>query len=149
LKVRALFLGFSEARVKRVVSAIEATSLFTMEATVRDNPAEKQDPSLQGFDAIFVSTDLPSNQLRAALRWTSRCTEDSPTVLVYGSEPDGRAFMLASRYDAWLFSEMDRLRRGLTPQEVGERLWERLQGKSVLERLIEVSLCSGPCSTGH
>jgi hypothetical protein len=71
-----------------------------------------------------------------------------PVALVYDAEPDGKAFLLANRYDCQLFSELDQLGRTLTPTEIGEMLLMRLAGAEIERRLMEISCCTGPCSTG-
>jgi hypothetical protein len=148
LRLKTLFLGLPRERVKRVVSSIEAASSLSMGVTVCCDPGEKLGELVSSCDAIFINRHLDDSTLEISLSTIRRHHDTVPVTLVYESEPNGKAFLLAKKYDCWLFSEMDRLERTMTPAEVGEALLVRSAKDETHKRLMEISLCTGPCSTG-
>jgi hypothetical protein len=148
LRLKALFLGLPRARVKRVISSIEAASAISIGATMCDDPGEKLGELVCGSDAVFINRHLDGTRLERSLSEIREHRDDVPVTLIYESEPNGEAFLFATRYDCWLFSEMDRLGRTLSPAEVGEALLRKRSRGETERRLMEISLCTGPCSTG-
>ena len=71
---------------------------------------------------MFLDRKLGDRKLGSLLKRVRRECEATPAVLVYETEPDGRAFAIASEHDCLLYSENDRLKRGLTPDEIGEAI---------------------------
>ena len=149
MEVKALFLGFSKRRVKSLVESIESGSVVTIEATARREVSAENDVVGGDYDILFLDRTLGDRKLGKLLKRMRRQCEATPAVLVYESEPDGRAFAIASEHDCLLYSEKDRLKRGLTPAEIGEAIVTELETPGVERRLMEVSLSSGPCSTGR
>ncbi len=148
MQVKALFLGFSKRRVKSLVESIEKGSRLSVEATThREVGSDGGD--LGGYDILFLDRGLGERKLGSLLRRAGRGSEATPAVLVYDREPDGRAFAIASEHDCLLYSEKDRLSRGLTAAEIGEAIKAEVDACGVDRRLMEVSLSSGPCSTGR
>jgi hypothetical protein len=148
MEVKALFLGFSTRRVKSLVDSIEKGSLVSIEATARKE-VKRESEALDGeYDILFLDRRLGDRKLGSLLRRVRRQCEVTPAVLVYDSEPDGRAFAIASEHDCLLYSEKDGLKRGLSPSEIGEAIKAELEAAGFERRLMQVSLCTGPCSTG-
>ena len=148
MQIRALFIGFSTSRTRSVVKSIEQVLPLSLEVAGRAD-CDTAGPDLADrFDCIFVNKDTGTRPLGRVLDRVKSLAPRLPVVLTYGSEPDGKDFHLASKYDCLLFSEIDRLKRGLTPGEIGEALAERLEAGRVKSHLMGISLCSGPCSTG-
>jgi hypothetical protein len=148
MEIKALFLGFSKRRVNSLVDSIEKGSLVSIEATTRKEVKEESEALGGEYDILFLDRTLGDRKLGNLLRRVRRQCEATPAVLVYDSEPDGQAFAIASEHDCLLYSEKDRLKRGLTPAEIGEAIEAELETPSIQRRLMEVSLCTGPCSTG-
>jgi hypothetical protein len=149
VQLKALFLGFTHKRVKRITSAIEAAvEEVSIAATVQKRPGARMTAQLEDAHAVFVSRDLEDDLLERTLETVRDRRSDIPIALIYDSEPDGKAFLLANKYDCQLFSELDRLGRTLAPWEIGELLLVRLAAAEIERRLMEISCCSGPCSTG-
>ena len=148
MRLKTLFLGLSRERVQSVVSSIEAASSLSMGVTVCCDPGEKLAELVSSCDAVFINRHLDDSTLDLSLSTIRKHRDAVPVTLVYESEPDGNAFLLAKRYACWLFSETDRLRRTLTPAEVGEALLRESAKDETQKRLMEISLCTGPCSTG-
>jgi hypothetical protein len=149
MEVKALFLGFSKRRVKSLVESIEAGSRVSLEATARREVTEETEVLDGDYDILFLDRKLGDRKLGSLLERARRQCEATPAVLVYESEPDGRAFAIASEHDCILYSEMDRLKRGLTPGEIGDAIEAELKSPGIEKRLMEVSLSSGPCRTGR
>jgi hypothetical protein len=149
LRLKVLFLGLPRARVKKVVWSIEAASSLSMGVTVCCDPGEKLGELVRNSDAVFIDMGLGDANLDLALSTIREHRRDVPVTLIYESEPSGRAFHLARRYDCQLFSEMDRLHRTLTPAEAGRALLKRSAKCETERRLMEISLSTGPCSTGE
>jgi hypothetical protein len=146
VQVRAGFIGFEQARIRSIVSAIEGASEIEVQPFAVSDPWTAGRP--QGICSIFINREIDEEELN---RWLETIRDDSvdiPIVLVYGSEPDGKSYMLANRFDCWLFSEKDRLERTLTASEVGKALADDAPDSAFERRLFEVSLSAGPCSTG-
>jgi hypothetical protein len=148
MEIKALFLGFSKRRVNSLVDSIEKGSLVSIEATTRKEVKEESEALGGEYDILFLDRTLGDRKLGNLLRRVRRQCEATPAVLVYDSEPDGQAFAIASEHDCLLYSEKDRLKRGLTPAEIGEAIEAELETPGIQRRLMEVSLCTGPCSTG-
>ena len=148
MKLNALFLGLKESRVERIVGKIEQASGVALAATVSSNEEPDLDGADGDFDAVFVSRDMAPDRLEKTLERVRGSSETIPLVLVYGSEPDGKAYLIARRYGCWLFSEIDRHPRTFTATELGDNLRESFETTHCARRLMEISLCSGPCSTG-
>ncbi len=149
MEVKALFLGFSRRRVRSLVESIEKGSRVSVDATARKDVAGDGEEVAGDYDILFLDRNLGDHTLGRLLKSARRRCEATPAVLVYETEPDGRAFAIASEHDCLLYSERDRLKRGLTPGEIGEAIESELDSASVERRLMEVSLSSGPCSTGE
>jgi hypothetical protein len=148
LELRVLFTGLSAARARSIVKTLEKAQSPAMEATIAERVEEGQAALASRLDAVFVSTEIGSSLLTYLIEETRRRNSRVAIILTYGSEPGGKAFDLARRHECRLFSEMDRLQRGLTVAELAEELGEVLEVKQIRSRLMEVSLSSGPCSTG-
>lgn len=148
MEIKALFLGFSRRRMKSLVESIETGSNVSVDATARKEVGGESGDLAGEFDILFLDRNLGDRKLASLLRRVRRSCEATPAVLVYEDEPDGRAFAIASEHDCLLYSEKDRLKRGLTPLEIGEAIKSELEGPGIERRLMEVSLSSGPCSTG-
>ena len=149
MEIKALFLGFSKRRVKSLVDSIEKGSLVSIEATARKD-VKKEREALDGeYDILFLDRSLGGRKLGSLLKRMRHQCEITPAVLVYDSEPDGQAFAIASEHDCLLYSEKDRLKRGLTPSEIGEAIKAELASPDIEQRLMDVSMSSGPCSTGR
>ena len=148
MEIKALFLGFSKRRVKSLVESIEKGSRVSVEAVSRKEVARDSDALGGDFDILFLDRKLGDRKLGSLLRRVRRECEATPAVLVYETEPDGRAFAIASEHDCLLYSENDRHKRGLTPAEIGDVIEAELESPGIDRRLMEISLSSGPCSTG-
>ncbi|MFZ1947020.1 MAG: hypothetical protein WAW06_05690 [bacterium] len=148
MKLKALCVGLTAARAKKVVTSLERA--LPLEAEVK--MAEARETDLAGraarCDVIFVGAVMGQKALGTLLDAIRGKAGSVPVVLVYEAEPDGRIFQLALRHDCWLYSEMDRLKRGLTADELAEALRARAEGGETTSRLMDISLSSGPCSTG-
>jgi hypothetical protein len=148
MEIKALFLGFSRRRIKSLVDSIEKGSRVSVDAVSRKEVPRDSETLGDDFDILFLDRKLGDRKLGRLLRRVRRESEATPAVLVYETEPDGQAFAIASEHDCLLYSENDRLKRGLTPDEIGEVIEAELDSPSVDRRLMEISLSSGPCSTG-
>jgi hypothetical protein len=148
MQLRTAFVGVSSARSKRVISAIRAASEAELTAVHLSGQDNRSSRLTDEFHAVFIDRSLKDAELEAWLSTVRRSNPGLPVILIYQSEPDGRAFLLASRYDCWLFGEADRMGRTLSPAELGEALVRSAAERSVEHRLMAVSLSAGPCSTG-
>ena len=148
MEIKALFLGFSKRRVKSLVDSIENGSPVSIDATARKEATEESEALGGDYDILFLDRALGDGKLGRILRRVRRGSAATPAVLVYDTEPDGRAFALASEHDCLLYSEKDSMKRGLSPTEIGEAIEAELAGPDIERRLMEVSLSTGPCSTG-
>lgn len=148
VNLRVALVGFTAGRAKRLAATVQGAMSLGLEAT--NLSAAKADPAglAATFDAVFVSTELGPRRLAALVADLRRESAHTPIVITYGAEPGGKIFQLAATLDCWLFSEIDRLERGLTPDELAEELQERKEASEMGSRLMEISLLSGPCSTG-
>lgn len=148
MQLNALFLGLKEGRIESITAKIEQASGVTLSATVSSD----REPDLDGvdgdFEAVFINRDMAADRLEKILERVRSSSETIPLVLVYGAEPDGKAYLTARRHGCWLFSEKDRHHRALTPAQLGDDLRESSEARHCAKRLMEISLCSGPCSTG-
>jgi hypothetical protein len=149
MEIKALFLGFSKRRVKSLVDSIENGSRVSVFATARKEVPDTGESLSADYDILFLDRSLGDRKLGSLLKKVRRECEATPAVLVYDTEPDGRAFALASEHDCLLYSEKDRLKRGLSPAEIGNAIEAELRTTRVERRLMEISLSSGPCSTGE
>jgi len=142
------FVGVAGPRARRIVEAIaQASSMSVEPVVVKDDKADSTELA-NGYGAVFVSTDLGAARLAALVGEIRRENPHVPVVLTYGTEPDGKAFELARTQDCWLFSEIDSLKRGLTAEEIARELEARGEASELSTRLMEISMLSGPCSTG-
>jgi hypothetical protein len=148
MQLKALFWGLSQKRVNQIVSAIEEATDIAIDATTQRQPGPKMGELLDDADAVFISRSLEEDLLERTLKTVRKHHSEIPVALIYGSEPDGKAFLLANTYNCQLFSELDRMGRTLAPWEIGEMLLLRLAGAEIERRLMEISCFSGPCSTG-
>jgi hypothetical protein len=149
MEIKALFLGFPKRRVKSLVDSIETGSNVSVKATARKEMGSESEDIAGDYDILFLDRGLGDRKLASLLRRVRRSCEATPAVLVYEDEPDGNAFAIASEHDCLLYSEKDRLKRGLSPTEIGEAIEAEVEGPGIERRLMEVSLSSGPCSTGR
>ena len=148
MQLKALFVSLSKSRVSRLIAAIEAEAAVELVPVHWDERDAGIEDLTGDFDAVFINRGLDAEELQDTLKRIRATDKRVPVVLAYEVEPDGRAFVLAKRYGCWLFSEIDRLQRGLTPGQLGEALVERADDRNAHRRLFEISLCTGPCSTG-
>ncbi len=148
MQLRTAFVGVSPARSKRVISAIRAASEAELTAVHLSGQDNRSRWLREELHAVFIDHNLEDAELEAWLGMVRRSNPSLPVILIYQSEPDGRSFLLANRYDCWLFGEADRMGRTLSPAELGEALIRSAAERSVEHRLMAVSLSSGPCSTG-
>ncbi|MGD9141238.1 MAG: hypothetical protein PVJ42_06825 [bacterium] len=149
MEIKALFLGFSKRRVKSLVDSIEKGAQVSVEAVSRREVAGEKEALCGDYDILFLDRKLGERKLGSLLTRARRECEATPAVLVYENEPDGSAFAIASEHDCLLYSENDRLKRGLTPDEIGDAIVAEVYRPGINKRLMEVSLSSGPCSTGR
>jgi hypothetical protein len=149
LKSRSVFVGFSRNRARRISEAIRQSAGFDMQITVADDAGETEAELASRLDAVFVNAEIGWRRLGPWVELVRGNNRSVPIVLTYEQEPDGWAFQIASRHDCWLFSETDRLGRGLNTDELGEALRDRAEAGEVRSRLIDIASCSGPCSTGE
>ena len=147
MRVKVGFIGFSEAGAEQVKYVIESASNAVLEAVVLEGSVGDMAGVRDSFGGIFIAGDLDDSDIEARLK-TIREQSSLPVVLTYQSEPDGRAFVLARRFDCWLFGENDDTGRTLSASELGEALGRSAAQRSIEHRLMEVALSAGPCSTG-
>jgi len=148
LKISLLFLGFTKARVRSIVSAIEGASTLEIDPVMASG--------IRGFGgqcpgkhrAVFVNRDLKQDRLTKVLEAVRANPGEIPVVLVYHKDPDGRDFLYSNKYGCLLFSECDRFGRTLTAAELAERLTEASPEDDLTRKLLELSLSCGPCSSG-
>lgn len=148
MKLRAVFVGFSEGRARQVAEALERSASIHIQVKVADDAGEAEAELAGRLDAVFVCTEVGWRRLGPWVEQVRETNRSVPIVITYGQEPDGWTFQIASRHDCWLFSETDRLGRGLNPDELGEALRANVEAGEMRSRLMEISSCSGPCSTG-
>jgi hypothetical protein len=146
MTMRAAFVGFTQARIRRIVGALEAAGSprLEIEGAGGAGAAGGSVPP----EIAFVNAELGPRELAQTVEGIRLGSARMPVVLVYGAEPAGRLFSLARRYDCWLFSDADRLERGLNAGEVAEAMAERLEARQMRSCLRQVAASSGPCSTG-
>ena len=149
MRCKALFVGMSRARAGQLVSAIEKASSVTLGVTVCYDPGEKLGELISGCDVLFLGMHLENGRIEQLLGAVRRHRDRLPVALVYESEPNGNAYLFAKKYNCLLFSEMDRHQRTLAPAEVGEELLRHSARDETERRLMEVSHCTGPCSSGE
>jgi hypothetical protein len=148
MQVAALFIGFTKPHASAIAKAIGRAGRFAVETAVTVDLDDGAD--LAGrFDAVFLSAEVGPKSLGQVLAKIRQTNRELVIVLVYGAEPDGRLFHLAERHDCWLTSDEDRMKRSLTLEEVADGLAVRLEGRNLRSRLMEITSCSGPCSTGE
>jgi hypothetical protein len=148
LRLKVAFVGFRGGRAKQVAKAIEAASAVELDAA--EIAETKADAAVlaAGYDAVFVSTAAGLKRLDGLVGEIRRDNAHVPIVITYGEEPEGSAFQVAATQDCWLFSDIDRLKRGLTAEEIGLGLEARGEASELGSRLMEISMMGGPCSTG-
>ncbi len=146
MQARAGFIGFSHARTRSIVSAIEGASETAIEPVIVRDTWTGDEPG--EVSSVFINREMDEKELARWLETIRDVSADIPVILVYGSQPDGKSYMLSNRFDCWLFSEKDRMERTLTAAEVGRALANETPDSVLEKRLFEVSLSSGPCSTG-
>ncbi|MFH1313168.1 MAG: hypothetical protein ABIJ00_08045 [Candidatus Eisenbacteria bacterium] len=149
MRLKTLFVGLPRARVQKVVSSVEAASSLRLGVTVCSDPGDRLGELVSRCDAVFMNRHIDDARLDLSLSAIREHRDDVPVTLVYESEPDGKAFVFARKYDCWLFSENDRRNRTLTPAEVGEGLLRESARDETKKRLMEISFSTGPCSTGE
>ena len=145
--MKALLIGFSAARTARIAKVFRAPGVQVETVSVDGSAAHDWAASFARADAVFLNTEMGLKRLTGFVERARKARTGLPIVLTYGDEPTGRHFEIARRYDCWLFSEADRLARGLTAREIADAL-EARESEETRSRLVDVSLCSGPCSTG-
>jgi hypothetical protein len=148
MRLKAVFIGFGNWGVKNLVRALQASSSIEIDTVRRDDGCRDLKRVLTASDAVFINRSIEARRLDKLLGRIRRYSEGVPVVIAYEGEPDGRAFLLARRYDCWLFNPDDNLGITLTPAEVGQGLEDRVSGGRAERALMDVSLCAGPCSTG-
>jgi hypothetical protein len=148
MTMRAAFIGFPQARIKRITSALERAGSPRLEVTAGVRPGENAADQTRRPEIVFINAEAGHRELTQTVEGVRLGNARMPVVLVYGAEPTGKLFDLARRYDCWLFGESDHLGRGLTADEVAEALGEKLEAGQMRSRLMQVSMSSGPCSTG-
>jgi hypothetical protein len=149
LKVNVLFIGFKQARVRRIASALRSAADLGIVPSGGSRRAGTAAWDPEDYDAVFISRDIDESCLAEALEDVRDKKPDMPLVLVHGGDPDGKAFLLANRYECLLYSELDSLGRTLTAGELAGTLKERLSEGGLGRKLMELSLSCGPCSTGR
>jgi hypothetical protein len=147
LRLRVLFVGLNQRRVKNIVSAIESAADVKIDP-VAAATGPRGSSRTQDCQAVFVSRDLKEHGLVHTLQAVTEAHPQTPVVLVYGAEPDGKTYLYANKYGCMLFSELDRLGRTLTACELAETLQARSSSSAFARKLMELSMSYGPCSTG-
>ena len=148
MKWKALFVGISRSRVSDLIASVEKASGLNLDPTVISGLHSADRADLDTYRAVFVSRDLKQTELVETLESIRREHPTVPVVLVYGDSPDGRAFLISNRFGCMLYSELDRFGRTLTGLELAEALQASLHEEDVIRKMMELSMCSGPCSTG-
>ena len=148
MKIRAVFIGSTKRAIDRVVRCIEAASCIEITVVEHDCTCRDLRAVVMASDAVFINRAVETRSIEKMLRLIRQNCNDIPIVITYEDEPDGRAFVLARRYDCLLFSPQDELGITLTPAEVATALEESLSEACAEQKLMEISLCTGPCSTG-
>ena len=144
--MKALLIGFPAARAEKLAKTFGDARIET-ETVSADGAMALRPVAVAPAGAVFLNTEMGVRRLQNVVERLRKASARIPIVLTYGAEPGGRLFEMACKHDCWLFSEADRLARGLTAQEVIEAL-KRREADETRSRLVDVSLCSGPCSTG-
>jgi hypothetical protein len=139
-------MGFSEKRIRSITSAIEGASKTVIEPVVLRDTWTDEGP--RGIGSVFINREIGDQELGRWLDAIREVSAEIPIVLVYGSEPDGKSYVLSNRFDCWLFSEKDRMERTLTASDIGRALSDGEPDSAFERKLFEVSLSAGPCSTG-
>jgi hypothetical protein len=148
MKIRAVFIGSTKRAIDQIVECIEAASSIEIDAVKRECTCRDLRAVVAASDAVFVDRAVETRSIEKVLRLIRQHCSDIPVVITYQDEPDGRTFVLARRYDCLLFSPKDKLGITLTPAEVATALEESLSAACAEQKLMEISLCTGPCSTG-
>jgi hypothetical protein len=146
--MRAAFIGFPQARMKRIIGVLERAGSPRLEVAAGVRSGEGVADQVCRPEIVFINAETGHRELAQTVEGVRLGNARMPVVLVYGAETTGKLFDLARRYDCWLFGENDHLGRGLTADEVAEAIAERLEASQVRSRLMQVSMSSGPCSTG-
>jgi hypothetical protein len=149
LKARVLFIGIGQTRVSDIAASIEEASGLELEPIITSGFRRPDRQRLGGFRAVFISRDLKQPGLVEALESIRGGHPDIPVVLVYGTDPDGQAFLFSNRFGCMLYSELDRFGRTLTSSELGEALQSTSPEDGLARKMMELSMCYGPCSTGE
>jgi len=148
LRLKVAFVGFTGTRARRITDALEQASVLSLETTVIRESKANATELAGAFGAVFMSTELGTKRLAGLVGELRGANSHMPIILTYGTEPDGKVFELARTQDCWLFSELDGLKRGLTADEIARELEARSEASELGSRLMDISLVSGPCSTG-
>jgi hypothetical protein len=148
LKISLLFIGFTSARLRRIVSSIEQASDLRISSHAVSGTRGSGEACPGSYQAVFVNRDLKQDRLIDVLEAVQGNPRIVPVILVYGNEPDGRDFLYSNKYGCLLFSELDGFGRTLTAAEVAEALAESLPDDELTRGLLELSLSRGPCSSG-
>jgi len=144
--MKALLVGFPAARAGKLGKTLGAAGIETGIVST-DAAIAPWSVAVPTTSAVFLNTEMGVRRLQNLVERLRKASGRMPIVLTYGAEPVGKLFEIACKHDCWLFSETDRLVRGLTAQEIIEAL-QRRESDETRSRLVDVSLCSGPCSTG-
>lgn len=134
--------------MKRIICALERAGSPRLEVVAGARGSEGPADKVCRPEVVFVNADAGGRDLARTVEGIRLGDPRMPVVLVYGAEPTGKLFDLARRCDCWLFGESDSLGRGLTANEVAEELADRFEANQMRSRLMQVSMSSGPCSTG-
>jgi hypothetical protein len=147
--LKMLFVGFEQRRVRRLASSIEAASRLKIYPATASRLDAENVVDLDSFGAVFVNRGMKESRLLRVLERVRERLPEIPVVLTYANEPDGKAYLYANQYDCMLFSETDRHGRTLNARELADVLKEGLPDSDVTRRLMDLSMSSGPCSTGR
>jgi hypothetical protein len=134
--------------LRAIARAVEGVSDLRISFTALAEPAPLDLTDLKAYQALFLSRDIKDTRLVRLLEAIRACPTGIPVVLVYSTEPDGKAFLHTNRYGCLLFSELDRFGRSLTAHELSEALKQAASETDLVQKLVEVSMAYGPCSTG-
>jgi hypothetical protein len=148
LKISLLFIGFTKARLRSIVSSIQEVSDLRIDTVTASGMGRSGGPCPGSHRAVFVNRDLKETRLVKVLEAGRDNPRGIPVVLVYGDEPDGRDFLYSNKYGCLLYSESDRFGRTLTASELAETLEAGSPDDELTRKLLELSLSCGPCSSG-
>ena len=144
--MKALMIGFPAARAGKIARILRAAGI-EIETVSAEGAVAPHLVAAPPAPAAFVNAEMGMKRLQNLMERLRKASASMPIVLTYGAEPAGKLFEMARKFDCWLFSQTDRHARGLTADEIVEALG-RYESDETRSRLVDVSLCSGPCSTG-